>query len=225
MTGMRAIILAAGQGYQLDGMSKCLIRDPRSGDSILEHQLRAFAGKQVTVVVGYRAVEIMQRFPSLDFVLNPDWATTHNSYSLSLAVDERPSYVVSSDLLFEPELVAQLDGASPDLVLTERRENRISSSIHCRLDPDGTIAETYVGPLRRSEDPEAIGLFKISSVEALRRWRANCRHQPNVFVGQNLPLVREGCRIHAQDLGPHRFFEVNNASDYLRLIEETRGRG
>ena len=65
---MRVIILAAGQGFLLDGMVKCLVRAPHDGRALLERAVEAFAGHQVTVVVGYRAVAVMEAFRDLDFV-------------------------------------------------------------------------------------------------------------------------------------------------------------
>src|SRR4051812_20177232 len=131
---MRVIILAAGQGFMLDGMVKCLVRAPHDGRPLLEKAVEAFSGQRITVVVGFRAVAIMEAFPELDYVYNADWATTNNAHSLGLALNDEPSYVLSSDLVFEPELVRELDQGSPDLVLTERRENRILTSVNCALE-------------------------------------------------------------------------------------------
>jgi len=83
---MRAIILAAGEGFLLDGMVKCLVRAPHDGRPLLERMIDGFARHQITVVVGYRAVDVMQQYPDLDYVYNADWATTNNSYSLGLAL-------------------------------------------------------------------------------------------------------------------------------------------
>jgi choline kinase len=126
---MRAIILAAGEGFLLDGMVKCLVRAPHDGRPLLERMMGGFAQHQITVVVGYRAVDVMQRYPDLDYVYNADWATTNNSYSLGLALSDEPCYVLSSDLVFESELVDELDAAAPNLVLTQHRENRIPTSV------------------------------------------------------------------------------------------------
>lgn len=56
----QAIILAAGRGHQVDGMAKVLIRHPATGKSILEHAIEAFAGKRIVVVVGFRAIHVME---------------------------------------------------------------------------------------------------------------------------------------------------------------------
>jgi choline kinase len=219
---MRVIILAAGQAFLLDGMVKCLVRSPHDGRPLLAHAIEAFAGHRLTVVVGYRAVAVMEAYPDLDYVYNPDWATTNNSYSLGLALDDEPCYVMSGDLVFGPPLVRELDAAGPDLVLTERRENRIQSSVNCVV-AHGTVRECYVGPLRDPADPEAVGLFKVSDPGRLRQWKRNCLRHGNLFVGQNLPVGGEGPEVRAHDLGSHLFYEINHPTDYLRALRAHRG--
>ncbi|MEO7412799.1 MAG: NTP transferase domain-containing protein [Opitutaceae bacterium] len=218
---MRVIILAAGQGFMLDGMVKCLVRAPHDGRALLEKAIEAFAGHRITVVVGFRAVAVMEAFPELDYVYNPDWATTNNAHSLGLALTDEPSYVLSSDLVFEPELVRELDEAAPDLVLTERRENRILTSVNCALEQE-RVREFYVGPLRTPLDPEAVGLFKVSHPSILRGWRRNCLRHGNLFVGQNLPVTEPGADIRSHDLGDHLFYEINHPADYLRALRAHR---
>jgi choline kinase len=218
---MRVIILAAGQGFLLDGMVKCLVRAPHDGRKLLEKVQEAFAGHQITVVVGYRAVAVMQEFPKLDYVYNPDWASTNNSHSLGLALNDEPCYVLSSDLVFERSLVHELDAAGPNLVLVERRENRILTSVNCALEKD-RVRELYVGPLRAPNDPEAVGVFKISDRTLLRQWRRNCMKHGNLFVGQNLCLSATEFDVPAHDVGSHLFYEINHPADYLRALRRYR---
>ncbi len=220
---MRVIILAAGQGFGLDGMVKSLVRAPHDGRRLLERMVDAFKAHEITVVVGYRAVAIMEAFPELNYVYNADWATTNNSYSLGLALNEQPCYVVSTDLVFEPALVAELDCAAPNLAVTRCHENRIPTSVQCLLDGN-RIVEFYVGPLRHPGDPEAIGMFKISDPALLRAWRRNCLKHGNYFAAQNLP-VGEIAPIVAHDVGQHPFYEINNPVDYLRALRARRSAG
>src|SRR6188474_1009762 len=97
----QAIILAAGRGHQVDGMAKVLIRHPTTGRTILEHAVSAFAGKRIVVVVGFRAIQIMESAPGLDYVVNHDWSLTNNAMSLGLALTDEPTYVVSGDIFFD----------------------------------------------------------------------------------------------------------------------------
>lgn len=218
----KAIILAAGRGGQADGVAKALIRHPVTGRTALDHALEAFTGKKVTVVVGFRAIQIMETHPEIDYVINHEWAITNNAMSLGLALDDEPTYVASGDIFFERRLIERLDQSFPNLVLTENRENRALSAIHCVLRPDDTVSSTYQGPVRDMKNQEAIGLFKISDRETLRRWKQLCLKHGNLFVGQLLPC--EEAPICAVERAEDAFDEINTPSDYLRLIERKRSR-
>jgi choline kinase len=216
----KAIILAAGRGNQADGIAKALIRHPVTGKSILDHAIKAFAGKKIVVVAGFRAIQVMETHPEVDYVLNHDWAITNNAMSLALALDDEPSYVVSGDIFFERGLIERLDAEPADLVLTENRENRALSAVHCRLRADGTVSATYQGPVQDMAHPEAIGLFKISSPTILSAWKRLCTKHGNLFVGQVLPCGEEP--VYAVDRAQAMFDEINTPVDYLQLIERTR---
>ncbi len=216
----RAIILAAGKSFQLDGISKALIRHPQTGKTILDYAIEAFAGKRITVVVGFRAIQIMQAYPQLDFVHNPDWALTNNAMSLGLALDDNPAYVVSGDIFLDRQLISRLDQAPADMVLTSDREKRSLSAIHCVLDEQAQVLETYQGPVRSMAHPESVGLFKVSSPEVLRAWRRRCVQHANLFAGQLLPC--DSAAITAVPLKDELYFEVNTPTDYLELIEKSR---
>lgn len=219
MSVERAIILAAGQGFQLDGMNKALIRHPGTGKTILDHAIDAFAGKAITVVVGFRAIQIMETYPRLDYVINSDWALTNNAMSLGLALTDEPCYVVSGDIFFDRDLIQELDAAPENLVLTDNRENRSLTAIHCITDDNKRVVETYQGPVRDILHPEAIGLFKISDSGALQEWRKLCIRHGNLFAGQTLPCGRAA--IESYPLGEHMFEEINTPADYLRLVQKT----
>ncbi len=216
----RAIVLAAGRSLQLDGVSKVLVRHPTTGRTVLDYAIEAFAGARVTVVVGFRAVQIMQDYPQLDFVHNPDWVLTNNAMSLALALTDQPTYVVSGDIFIGGELIARLDEAGPDLVLTSDREKRSLSAVHCMVDDTGRVTETYQGPVRTMADPEAVGLFKMSSAAGLRQWQQRCLKHANLFAGQLMPC--DAAEVHAEPLRDELYFEVNTPTDYLELIERGR---
>jgi choline kinase len=218
---MRVIVLAAGQGFHIDGLNKCLIRDPLDGRRIIDKIIRAFPTYPITMVVGYQAVTLMQDYPQLNYIINQDWGMTNNSYSLGLALTDEPCYVLSSDLIFEPELILSMDQAADNVILTERRENRILTAINCVLEGE-RVVETYQGVLRDTRHPEAVGIFKISDGALLRAWKKNCLQYRNLFIGQNLPLNPDEVSVLSFDKGDHRFFEVNTPFDYLRLLETVR---
>lgn len=216
----QAIVLAAGRGNQVDGIAKSLIRHPVTGKTILQHAIDAFAGKRVIAVVGYRAIQVMETHPEIDYVINHNWEITNNAMSVGLALEDAPTYVVSGDIFFDRPLIEFLDGESPNLALTENRENRPLTAIHCVTRPDDSVAATYQGPMRDAQHPEAIGLFKISDARLLQQWKKLCLAHANLFGGQALPC--DGAPIMSVSRGRHAFDEINTPADYLRLKERLR---
>ena len=215
---MRTIILAAGQGFQLDGCVKLLIRDPQSGERIIDQFIKIFSKTKITVVVGYKAIDIMQRYPDLNYVFNSDWKITNNSYSLGLALNDEPCYVVSSDLFIAPEIIKILEDAEPNCILTENRENRELNSLNCKIVKNRQIDEIYQGPRRNINDPEAIGVYKISDKDLLQSWKKNCLRYGNLFAGQNWRFDMS-C-VYSVDKENYRLDEINTVFDYLNLIEK-----
>lgn len=221
MTVDHVIILAAGKSLQLDGVSKALIRHPGTGKTVLDCAVESFAGKRITVVVGFRAIHIMQNYPRLRYVHNPDWALTNNALSLSLALGNEPSYVVSGDIFVGPELIQRLDAAAPNFALTSMREKRSPTAIHCVTNGEGQITETYQGPVRSMAHPESVGLFKISDPSILRTWQRRCLQHANLFAGQLLPCTEAPiASVSLQD--DELFHEVNTPTDYIELLEACR---
>ena len=217
----QVIILAAGRGNQADGLAKILIRHPETQRTVLDHAIEAFAGKRVIVVVGFRAIQIMEQHPEVEYVINHDWAITHNANSLGLALDDQPTYVVSGDIFLEAALVRELDEGSPNLALVDSRENRTLTAVHCILRENNSIAETYQGQLRDAAHPEVVGLFKVSDPKVLRDWKRICINHGNMFAGLTLPF--DSAPIDAHALGDHLFEEINTPLDYQRFIQKLRG--
>lgn len=216
----RAIILAAGRGNQLDGINKVLIKHPKTGMTVLDHAISAFSGKKITVVVGYRSIQIMERYPCLDYVINQNWAISSNAMSLGLALNNEATYVISGDMFIDKPLIAELDESGPNIVLTENRENRTLSAVHCVLQQGSIITETYQGAVRDVRHPEAIGLFKISNEDLLRRWKHLSIKYGNLFAAQTLPC--DGEPIESVPVKDHPFVEINTPDDYLRFMERNR---
>ena len=218
---MRVIILAAGQAVQLDGYNKLLIKDPVSKKTILDMYLEAFKGHDITVVLGYRAINVMHEYSDLDYVYNSDWAISNSSHSLSLALSDEPCFVISGDLFIEPEIVSAIDEAGPNIIATIKRDSRTLSALNFSHDSSNIVQEISQGKLKEVTDPEAIGIYKISSKSILKSWRSNCIQHRNLFAGQNLDLGSDDPIIQL-DVSPYRLQEVNTPMDYFRIMSESK---
>ena len=109
-----AVILGAGRAVW-GGLPSAVVEVPEHG-RVLDWTIAALAALdevEVRFVGGYRAEEVLQRYPEVQIVLNPDWQHSGPAGSLSLAgLDpERQTYVAYSDVILRPQSVAALSSA------------------------------------------------------------------------------------------------------------------
>jgi choline kinase len=118
---MKAIILAAGKGTRLDGAAvkpKCLVEV--GGLTLLQRQietLRELGVRDIVVVIGFEGDRIREHCDKqVSFVENVDFAQTSSLYSLWLAREylSEGFVVLNSDVLFHPQLLANLLNSSRD---------------------------------------------------------------------------------------------------------------
>jgi choline kinase len=211
------IILAAGQGFKLDGINKLLVRDPISRKTILQQYIDLFPQYEITVVTGFKAVAIMSLYPQMNYVYNPHWRITGNSYSLSLALDDRPTIVISSDLIFDESLASTINNAPENVVFVHQPENKAMNTVRCKSEGQ-LVKEMYIG--EDHDNSVSTGIFKISSPKILKEWKRSCNNNRNTFAGVNLPLTFQP--IHTVDIGSLFFHEINTPLDYLNLIKRRR---
>ena len=69
---MKLIILAAGQGFKLDGFNKILLKDPETKKTILDYYLEYFSDYKITMVVGFKSITIMNEYPEIEYIFNEE---------------------------------------------------------------------------------------------------------------------------------------------------------
>lgn len=119
---MQAMILAAGMGKRLgkftQNQAKCMVKV--GGMTLLERNVEAIkrAGiNRLIMVVGYEAEKLIKYIQKnitgieIEFVLNNDYASTNNIYSLYLAKEhlaKDDTILIESDIIFEPHILADM---------------------------------------------------------------------------------------------------------------------
>jgi len=211
---MKLIILDAGDAFELDGFNKLLIRHPKEKKTIVELYKDLFEVEKIEIVVGYKAIEIMNHYPEFDYIYNKKWQVTASGYSLSLALDDEPCYVVPSDYIVDKETI-ELMSEFENCALIKQTENRRQRSLNVNLTNDEKINKVYKGS-SRNNDPELLGIFKISDKKLLREWKKNCVLNSQGYAGENLPLLegKEINCIHASD----DTIEINTPEDYIGFL-------
>lgn len=131
---MQAIILAAGMGKRLKGLTnssaKCMVKV--DGVTLIERmliQLDQLKLSNIIIVVGYKGEKLISFISSLEiqttitFVTNEIYYKTNNIYSLYLAKDyllKEDSLLLESDLIFED---AALDNIM-DYLISQRSKQQ-----------------------------------------------------------------------------------------------------
>jgi choline kinase len=172
---MKAIILAAGKGTRLDGAAvkpKCLVEI--GGQTLLQRQIESLRDvdiEGIVVVVGFGAETIRDECDSdISFVENTEFAETSSMYSLWLAREHLADgfVVLNSDVLFHPQLLANLLESSHDdaLLLSDTEttplgDEEMKVKIKDRLVVD---ISKEIDPLEA--DGENVGIVKFSAAGA-----------------------------------------------------------
>ena len=228
---MRAVVLTAGQGGRLREVTgarpKCLAHV--GGSTLLARQLQALRGcgiTRITIVTGYRAIEIKRACgPAIDYVHNARFAETNSLYSLWLARELlRDGFLVMNcDILFHPQLLVDL--------VTSRYDDALLMSPAC-ADSDysdeemkvrvrgGRVMEISKTIHPEDADGESVGIAKFGVegssilVEEMNRLVANGA------ITDWLPAAfGRFCRrrpLHAVDHRGFPWIEIDSPQDYWR---------
>lgn len=213
---MKLIILAAGDSFELDGFNKLMINHPKYKKSIIELYEDFFDVDSIEIVVGYKAIEIMNSYPNYKYIFNKKWQTTGSGYSLSLALTSEPCYVISSDFLIDVEKSKFLLERDNYAVI-KNSESRRLSSLNVKLDSNNSsIVDVYRGKSYKN-DPEILGVFKISDPNILRIWKKNGIENPNFYAGESLPFLNN--KISVLTIGRDEITEINTPEDYINFLK------
>lgn len=181
---MKAIIIGAGRGSRLrhltEEIPKTLV--PVLGRPMLDSILEALAAggfrrSDVVFICGYRAEVIQAAYPDLTYVENRDWERNNILLSLLCAREHLAGGFVSTyaDIVYRPEIVADLVRSSRDLALacdTDWRRRYRGRSQHPETDAEKLRAEgERVVEISRRIAPERatgefIGVMKASAAGA-----------------------------------------------------------
>lgn len=222
---MKVVILAAGVGKRFKALDipKPLTR-LANGKSILQMQLEALSAfislDQVIVVVGYRKERIIEQFPNLLYVYNPDFSTENTSKSLLRALNKIDDDVLwlNGDVVFHPDILKA--------ILTAPLKNRmvVNSSpvgeeeVKYRTNSKGEIIQVS----KQVEQPEGealgINLFMQASLPILKSKLELCQNDDYFEKAIELSL-KDGVRVWAVPIDPLPCVEIDFPEDLKKANE------
>ena len=229
---MQAVILAAGQGSRLRPLTD--YRVEVQGKPLLQYQLEALCAvgvRECVIVVGHLAAQIRHRFGSqfrglsITYVENEIYDRTNNIYSLWLARHEitKDMLLLESDVIFEPELLADLiELPCENAAIVDRFQPPMNGTvILARGDTAGAMV------LKRDQSPDfdyraalkTVNIYKFCHRAASRLMVAIGGYvseglTDNYYEMAIAEAVADGrMRLNVLPTGPHAWAEVDTPED------------
>ena len=235
---MQAVILAAGMGRRLGVLTKdrtkCMIE--LNGRTLIERSLDILSRldlDRIVIVIGYEGQDVRDTVGDsygsvpIQYIVNPEYRTTNNIYSLFLArhvLAEADTLLLESDLVYEPKIV--------DDLLAHPAPN-VAAVDHFRTWMDGTVvtisSDHSIGqfipkkdfnPSRIDEYYKTVNIYKLSRDYLVNRYlpflEAYARSMGhNEYYEQVLGVVTslDMQELVAMPLTGERWYEIDDVQD------------
>jgi glutamine kinase len=154
VTRARTQVVILGAGHGVSGALPAAVTPIDEQTRVLDWLLDAFTpvvDARIMFVGGYRADEVMARYPDLHVVFNPAWETTGPTGSLAAApLEPVDTFVCYSDVVFRRTVVERLLAADGEIAIAgdsawtarydERTDRDIEAAEKLLVRDDGVIA-------------------------------------------------------------------------------------
>jgi choline kinase len=231
---MHCVILAAGTASRLrpltDSTPKCLLTV--GSRSIVERAIRAVFHAGIihfTVVVGFQDWMVKnflkRNFPSLDFtfVVNNQFDTTNNAFSLLLAREEiegHELFLLDGDVVFDDELIPLLIKSPYQSCLAVRTNGSMGEEdVKVEVNDKKEIVRIGKEIAASLAYGESIGIARFSRGNTTRLFttlekRVKTENKVNEFYEASFQeMIDSGSRMVAVDAGPYRSIEIDTVED------------
>lgn len=235
---MQAVILAAGMGKRLKGLTadktKCMVEV--NGITLIERalgHLNKFSLSRIIIVVGYESEKLIAFVKTIDldtpilFVENPDYHSTNNIYSLFLArkfLKEEDTILIESDLIFEEAVLKRLVYAkSSTLALVAKYESWMDGTV-VTLDEHNNItnflSKSQFQYCNKNQYFKTVNMYKFSQEFSNSHYvpflEAYCKALGNnEYYEQVLKVISllEEPGIKAERLETETWYEIDDLQD------------
>lgn len=213
---MRAIILAAGEGKRLRGITdnpKCMLEV--NGETLIKRQLRLLEKVYCApvIVVGYKYKTLIDHVGGKEFVMNPIWMQSNTLFSLLFAISGSPvdTLVINGDVIFREDLLPKMLEADYSACAVQPVDPTDEEVKVC-LNDAGMV--TSIGKHIKNSNMEAVGvyLFRKPLVRELRNHSYNL---PDPYRLYYEDAVSRHLIVHPMDaVETDNAVEIDTPEDY-----------
>ena len=216
---MKVIILAAGKGSRLGGGSPKTLTPLPENQTILERLLNSIKKfikeDNITLVVGYKKNEIMDKHPALNYIINEHYEKTNTAKSLLLALQntEKDDIIwINGDLIIQEGIFEEIYYHKKNCMAVSKKNTLSDEEIKYILDSKGNISavsKTVVGA-----EGEAFGLNKIlkKDIDIFKQALSDCKNNDYFEKGIEF-AIKKGLEIKPLDIGNKFYTEVDFKKD------------
>lgn len=238
MTQKKVVQIILGAGRPFRGQKNSALAKVSADARVLDWSLQAvkFLNPEVYFIAGYQIDEVVSRYPSLNYIINPNWSSTGPVFSLLEAkVPFSADYVVSyGDILFREKTVRQLLDLDADIVIAvdsiwkERYSSRTLDDIERGekvLVFEDNLLDSSEKISAEKANAEFIGLMTLKP-EVMRFVRENSEFFPPDMRRATLIQLIDFLRIHKFDIKvldvEGDWAELNETHDIANFILGTK---
>jgi len=224
---VHAIILAAGKGTRLGGDTPKPLVEIAPGRTLIGNQVDLYGQlvgrERIIVVLGHRAMDIIEAHPDLMYVFNERYASTNTGKSLLCAIRKLSGdddvLWSNGDVYLEEGTLRRLIDSSPErsriLVNTARTaEEEVKYSVH----GDGSIAELSKAVSRPLGEALGIQIIRAADRPDLERNLAAIDDHDYFEKALELATITRDLRLMPVDVRDEFCREV----DFPEDLEEVR---
>jgi choline kinase len=206
---MKAVILAAGEGKRLRGITsnpKCMLEI--NGETLIQRQLRLLGKVYSTpvIIVGYKYKAIIEHVGHKEFIMNPIWRQSNTLISLLFAISGPPvdTLVINGDVVFREDLLPKMLEVDYSACAVQDVDPT-DEEVKVKVNASGMIVE--IGKYLECSRREAVGvyLFRKPLIKAIRDYSY---------------LLTDPCKLYYEDaLNVHLKYHPMQAVETTDAIE------
>lgn len=219
---MKAIILAAGVGSRLGNSLPKPLTELASGGSILEWQvknLKSSSCPQIIAVVGFKKELIMEKFPDILYVYNPDYLKENTSKSLlrALSLIDEDVLWLNGDVVFHPKTIGKILNRKKAAMLVNSSKVG-EEEVKYTLSSSGFIKEIAKTVSNPKGEAVGINFFPKESLAPLRENLARCKKEDYFEYAIQLS-IDQGMEVEAVECAEDDCVEIDFPEDLKKANE------
>lgn len=223
---MKAIILAAGVGSRLGNSLPKPLTELISGESILEWQIKKLQSSscpQIIAVVGFKKELIMEKFPGVLYVYNPDYLKENTSKSLlrALSLIDEDVLWLNGDVVFHPKTIQSILSSKRAAMLVNSSKVG-EEEVKYNLNSSGFIKEIAKTVSNPKGEAVGINFFPKEALGMLRDNLTRCKREDYFEYAIQL-CINQGLEVEAVECAEGDCVEIDFPEDLERANELIKG--